>query len=161
MSQQAELQARVRASNRALYGVSTYGWLLGCAFLLVAFNDFPQHKWSIGLGWLAVLTALRGICEQLRGVQMVDNMLSDAGERKTRHTVTLAAEWTQEGRSLDIHDLGDFWFAVERRVEAEVGETQPTRWWAQLGLTIWNITSRALGDIIGLIVAFLLTSSSY
>lgn len=153
-----ELVHQSRSENRSLTVALVTGWVMGFAFMLAAFTEFPEHKWSIGLGYLAFLTMLRACLQQGIAMHAANNMLSDAAERKTRHTMLLASEWSKSGRLQDEFDHGDFWQAVDRRVKTETGEPDAHSFWLSLALTAGGIILNLLGSLIGFGIAAALTS---
>lgn len=136
----------VEKATRSLWAIVIARWIIGVAFLFAAFTAFPEYKWVIGLGLLLFNLGIEGVGSAVTGLSQAQNYLDDLAERKTRHTILLAAE-----RSHDIGDSILFWSEVDRRVEAEMGPpTPPTGFWKSAGLVIGATAGRLAGDIFGI-----------
>lgn len=144
----------VQTSMRKAYVIGALRWLIGVAFLFVAFSDFPTHKWTIGLGLLVFNLGIEAaICVVLM-VQALSNRLDELAERKTRHAIVLAAE---QGQGVSHH--WEFWEEVDRRVAAELGPlSKPAGVWKSIGLVIGTVAWRLVADLFGIALVMALTS---
>jgi len=83
-----------------------------------------------------------------------NNRLSDLAERKTRHTIILAAQRDWNPLLADMPPDWDFWAEVDRRVDAElVDEESPPKWWQAASLILWNAFARLMGDLVAVGIA--------
>lgn len=144
----------VQASMRKAYVIGALRWLVGVAFLFVAFGDFPAHKWTIGLGLLVFNLGVEALIIVTTHGQAWANRVDDVAERKTRQAIVLAAE-----RGSDLGHSWDFWEEVDRRVAAEMGPPpKPAGFWKSAGLVIGAIVWRLVADVFGIAVVMALTS---
>lgn len=144
----------VRASLRKAYVIGALRWLIGVAFLFVAFIDFPAHKWTIGLGLLVFNLGVEALIIVMTHGQMWANRVDDVAERKTRQAIMLAAE-----RGSDVGHPWDFWEEVDRRVAAEMGPLpKPAGFWKSTGHVIGAIAWRLVVDVLGIAIVMALTT---
>jgi hypothetical protein len=133
-----------------------YRWILGAFFLFVAFSDFPAHKWTIGVAYLVFALGVEAIITAGNARFLATNRLDDIAERKTRHTVALAA---LRGESPGPH----FWSDVDERVESELRAAQalhrPPAWWKRAGLVSGALLFRIAADLVGFAVMAAITPS--
>lgn len=147
-------EALIGRLTRQGYGLLIYRSILTFAFLLAAFSAFPHLKLVFGLGLLLFNQAIAALGHVANMHFQAVNMLDDEGERKTRHTILLAAERPPR----DEFDQFEFWPEVNRRVAAERGDARKNvGGWKGAGLTIWNVVGHALGDAALIAVAAFLT----
>jgi len=143
----------IQASGRQIWGLTIYRWLLSVVFLLVAFNEFPEHRASIALGFLVVIHSFAAIGMALKHLFLTSNALDDEAERKTRHTIVMAAQQQMDAGH------GDFWAQVDDRVAAERrGHTPAKSGVAAFFLVAWHTISRALGDYASIAIAWIISS---
>lgn len=69
-----------------------YRFLIEVTFLFVAFSQFPDHKWTIGLGLLAFNGALGSVGLLIQQVAASLEIRLSQTDRRTRHTIVLAAD---------------------------------------------------------------------
>lgn len=140
--------------RRQAHGLIIYRSILIFLFLLSAFTAFPHLKAVIGLGALVFNQGIAALGHAALTHFTISNMLDDEAERKTRHTILLTGETSSQDELTEV----EFWMEVNRRVEAEkMPPGKHVSGWSGAGLTIWNIASRALGDIALIMLAAFLT----
>lgn len=155
----SEITGAVRRHTRALFASGIYRWLIGCAFLFVAFSDFPTHKWTIGLGYVVLSTAISALVEFAQLQHAAENLLADRAERKTRHTIIMAAEWAAHDGPMNSPE---FWGTVDGRVNDEMNVDEKAGFWTSAVLVVGGVIWRTASDLFGLaLVAALSSSSSY
>jgi hypothetical protein len=143
-----------RKAQRTIAATSIYGWGIGIAFLFVAFSSFPDHKLLIALSYLVVVQTVAALSAYIGLLFVVDNDLSDAAERKTRHAILLAAE--RSTSEAPVHT--GFWGEVDDRVAGEMqAPDEPLPWWKAGGLIAGSITARLVGDVVGIGLVAILT----
>jgi hypothetical protein len=147
--------------TRGAWVFSIYRWLMEVAFLFAAFSEFPDHKASIGFAVLAFGAAVSCLLQMAQISHSSANILADEGERKTRHSIVLAAEMAAKGVT-DI-DLWSFWLEVDRRVQAEHAErsdlVSETGFWKGFGLASAALLWQLAASLFGLGVVAALTSN--
>lgn len=138
--------------------MAIYRWLIEVAFLFAAFTEFPDHKWTIGLGLLVFSGAVSAIGRAIMGEELGSVVRDDGERRKTRHAVILAAEEAAAGHT--SIDQEEFWRLVAARVESEYKAAdeyadKPTGFWAgsllAVSALIWQVVASLFG--IGLVAA--------
>ena len=156
MNGSASLLEAIAKAGRTLWGTVVLRFLFGLIFLFVAFNEFPNHKWTIGLGLVVFNISVGMIAETLSTLQLQANRLDDMAERKTRHTIILAAE---RAGTTNLNTW-EFWSDVERRVDAELGEPQKVSVPASIGLVVGRILWQAVADLVGIAILVGMTNSA-
>jgi hypothetical protein len=152
-----QLIVQGRREARALWAMMVYRWLLGTVFLLVAFQEFPDHRASIALSVLFVGVSLQLVSAQLGARAILDELRLDLGERKTRHTVTVAQSWTVAQQA---YEPNEFWREVEDAVRAEMDDEPKSTPWAGFGLTMLSLFWRIAFDVIGVGIIYALSGTS-
>lgn len=146
--------APVKPTMREALGLGLYRMLVNFALLLAAFTAFPAHKMLLGLAVIAFSQGIAAVVVSAKMTALVQNNIDDMAERKTRHTIVLAAERSGERDML----YSDFWPEVNRRVDDEIGRAEPEpSIWAKSGLVIAHVSGNLAADAVMLIVAFMLT----
>jgi hypothetical protein len=153
VSESAALRDEVAKATRSLFSIAILRWLFGLIFLFVAFSEFPDHKWSIGLGLIVFNLGIAGVCQIVQGLHVDAYRMDDLAERKTRHTVLLAAERLPS----PDHETGEFWAEVDRRVRAEVGEPTKVGFWKSVGLVGGRVLWGLFADLFGIGIVASLT----
>lgn len=140
--------------TRTLWATQICRWLIGTAFLFAAFSEFPEHKWSIGLGVLVLEFGLVAIMDQAAALRVGEINLADQAERKTRHTIIAAAEWGSD----DPMKSAAFWQEVDDAVANERVDEEKPGWLAVTGLMIGGIVYRLAATLGGIALVAALTS---
>lgn len=144
--------------NRASWVRSIGRWIIELAFLFTAFTEFPEHKWSIGLGFLVLQGMVVHLGHSMTVLAVNATILSDAAERKTRHCIVLAAESPM--LPTDEFTRSAFWASVDSRVAAEAAAAdryadKPIGRLAGFGLAalalLWEVGASVVG--IGFVMA--------
>lgn len=148
--------------SRGGYVLGVYRWLIEVAFLFAAFTEFPNHKWSIGLGLLAFGGGVAGLGHALTASTAAANVIADEAERKTRQAIVLAAE-TSSKAARPLHQ-GDFWTTVNQRMAAEYEEAnryadKPTGTWLGFALATTSLITQLIGSVLGIGLVMALTST--
>ncbi|MGE0668718.1 MAG: hypothetical protein AB7O49_19350 [Sphingomonadales bacterium] len=127
-----------------------YKGALNTALMVALFHAFPDHIVVSALAVLVFSQGLAGVVFTIEATALKQNVLDDAAERKTRHTVVLAADpnWLRDS---------DFWGEVDRRVAKESRSQEASPWWAQTGLTLGNFASLVARDIVSVVFALAIT----
>jgi hypothetical protein len=143
--------ATLRSGTRKAFAFTAYRALINIALLVALLHAFPGYETVSVLAVLAFLQGIAGLGLAVQFVATVQNSLADSAERKTRHTILLAAD-------PDWLHADYFWSEVDRRVanEREVDDASP--WWAQIGLTLLSFVGLLASDIACVVVAFVIAN---
>ena len=144
--------------TRGNFVFGIYRWLIEVGFLFAAFNEFPTHKWSIGLALLAFNGGVAGIGRAVVGLHLSAAASDDSEQRKTRHAAILASEQATDGNRNMEHE--SFWSEVALRVDREYAALnefadKPTGFWVgsllAISALVWELIASLFG--IGLVAA--------
>lgn len=138
-----------------------YRFLIEVVFLFVAFSQFPDHKWTIGMGLLVFNGAVGSVALMIRQLATGLELHLAQSDRKTRHAIVLAAEQAALGKHDDI-DQEKFWRTVEGRLEFELAEEgryqdKPAGPWQGVGLAVVALLWSVLSSLAGILVVMVLT----
>ena len=148
--------AIVSRSKRQGWVTLAYRFLIEVAFLFVAFNEFPEHKWTIGMGLLVFNGAVGSVALTVQQLGVGLEIFLVQSDRKTRHAIVLAAEHAALGEHNDI-DPAKFWRTVDGRLDFELAEEgrhrdKPPSPWRGFGMAtaalLWSVVSSLTGIII-------------
>ena len=142
-------RAAVRSAARQGVATTLYRALLNTCLLVAMLHAFPGYETVSILAVLVFSQGVAGIGLTMRSIAALQSSVDDMGERKTRHAILLAAdpEW--------LHD-DNFWGEVDRRVANEFDVPPPSPWWAQIGLTLGNFLVLLVGDLVSVVIAFVI-----
>lgn len=127
----SDLDAARNRTVRGSYVLGVYRWLLGVGFLFVAFNEFPQHKWSIGLGLLVFNAGVEAVGRGIASLTVGLELRLDAGERLSRWATLLAPIRAPHVDLSDRDETAEFWDEMRSRGEGEakrLREKVTSRW---------------------------------
>lgn len=149
----------LQALKRNNYAVGIYRGLVGLAFLVACFNTFSSAIGPIALGYIFFGLSTEAVGLAVSTAAQAQNRLSDLAERKTRHTIVLAAQAPWRDRQYEPD--WDFWAEVNRRVAEEgIDEDAPSvPWWKTLGLVLGNVALRAAIDVATIVFAAVLAGA--
>lgn len=138
-----------------------YRFLIEVAFLFVAFSQFPDHKWTIGMGLLVFNGAVGSVALMIQQLAAGLEIHLAQTDRKTRHAIVLAAEQAALGKDDDI-DQEKFWRTVDGRLEFELAEEvryqdKPAGPWQGFGLAIAALLWSVLSSLAGIVIVMVLT----
>lgn len=138
-----------------------YRFLIEVAFLFVAFSQFPDHKWTIGMGLLVFNGAVGSVALTIQQLAVGLEIHRGEADRKTRHAIVLAAEQAALGKQDDI-DQERFWTTVQGRVEFELAEEgryqdKPAGPWQGFGLATIALLWSVLSSLAGILIVMVLT----
>lgn len=154
-------QAIANRSKRQGWVTVVYRFLIEVTFLFVAFNEFPNHKWTIGLGLLVFNGAVGSVALAVQQLALGLEIFLGQSDRKTRHAIVLAAEHAALGKRDDI-DPAKFWRAVDERLEFELSEEgryqdKPAGRWLGFGMATAALLWSLLSSLAGIIIVMALT----
>lgn len=158
----SDLDAARNRTVRGSYVLGVYRWLLGVGFLFVAFNEFPQHKWSIGLGLLVFNAGVEAVGRGIASLAVGLELRLDAGERLSRWATLLAPVRAPHVDLSDRDETAEFWGEMHSRGEGEAkrlreeGE-KPVGWLGGFGLATASLLWRIIADLFGIGLAMALT----
>lgn len=147
--------------KRQGWATVAYRFLIEVAFLFVAFGQFPEHKWTIGMGLLVFNGAVGSIGLTIQQLAAGLEIHLGQTDRKSRHAIVLAAEQAALGKHDDI-DREKFWRTVDGRVEFELAEEsryqdKPAGPWQGFGLAIAALLWSFLSSLAGIVIVMVLT----
>lgn len=138
-----------------------YRFLIEVAFLFIAFSQFPDHKWTIGMGLLVFNGAVGSVGLLIQQLAAGLEIHLSQTDRRTRHAIILAAEQAALGKHHEI-DQENFWRIVHERAEFELAQEsryqdKPAGPWQGFGLAIAALFWSVLSSLAGIVIVMVLT----
>ena len=153
--------ATANRSKRQGWVTLAYRFLIEVAFLFVAFNEFPDHKWTIGMGLLVFNGAVGSVALAVQQLGVGLEIFLGQSDRKTSHAIVLAAEHAALGKHDDI-DPAKFLRTVDGRLDFELSEEaryqdKPAGPWLGFGMATAALLWSVLSSLAGIFIVMVLT----
>lgn len=148
------MEKLVRSFSRQAIALGVYRFAVTLFLLVALFNAFPGYRVASALAVLFIGAGFQVITTLLTYSLRVGNAAADIAERKTRHTILLAAERAGQPNLNEP----DFWHEVDRRVEDErPRDALASMPWRGAGAIAWAIARLAIEALVLVILAGFLT----